>query len=216
MGRGEGRPQARRRGLDQNWRWLHLGLAGYGRDQGKALHGWEVAREKITSGTYDLVILDEFTYLLDFGWLDTGDFIGIDGRLFKTNTGETTVEAHDITMLTKSLQPLPEKWHGLTDVEKRYRQRYLDLISNDDIQTIFRTRSRVISTMRRLLDERGYIEVATPILNPTAGGASARVCLAGFQAKRSQYQNSTRMFFISTYTIFCTRNMFLIKAQGIG
>ena len=107
-------------------------------------------------------------------YFDIGDFIGIDGRLFKTNTGETTVEASEITMLTKSLQPLPEKWHGLTDVEKRYRQRYLDLISNDDAQKIFKIRSKVITEMRRLLDERDFIEVSTPILNPTAGGASAK------------------------------------------
>ncbi len=119
----------------------------------------------------DLLGEDEYAFFKDF---DIGDFIGIDGRLFKTNTGEITVEAHKITMLTKSLQPLPEKWHGLTDVEKRYRQRYLDLISNDDIQAIFRVRSRVITTMRRLLDERSFIEVSTPILNPTAGGALAK------------------------------------------
>jgi len=119
----------------------------------------------------DLLGEDKYAYFKDF---DTGDFIGIDGRLFKTNTGETTVEAHEITMLTKSLQPLPEKWHGLTDVEKRYRQRYLDLISNDDIQAIFKIRSLVITVMRRLLDERNFIEVSTPILNPTAGGATAK------------------------------------------
>ncbi|MFC1950877.1 lysine--tRNA ligase [Chloroflexota bacterium] len=119
----------------------------------------------------DILGEDKYAFFKDF---DTGDFIGIDGRLFKTNTGEITVEAHEITMLTKSLQPLPEKWHGLTDVEKRYRQRYLDLISNDDIQQIFRVRSQVITAMRRLLDERCFIEVSTPILNPTAGGASAK------------------------------------------
>jgi len=119
----------------------------------------------------DLLGEDKYAFFKDF---DTGDFIGINGRLFITNTGEITIEAHEITMLTKSLQPLPEKWHGLTDVEKRYRQRYLDLISNDDIQAIFRVRSRVITAMRRLLDERGFIEVSTPILNPTAGGASAK------------------------------------------
>jgi lysyl-tRNA synthetase class 2 len=119
----------------------------------------------------DLLGEDKYDFFKDF---DIGDFIGIDGRLFKTQTGEITVEAREITMLTKSLQPLPEKWHGLTDVEKRYRQRYLDLISNDDIRAIFKTRSQVIKAMRRLLDERGFIEVSTPILNPTAGGASAK------------------------------------------
>jgi lysyl-tRNA synthetase class 2 len=114
---------------------------------------------------------DKYDFFKDF---DIGDFIGIDGRLFKTQTGEITVEAREITMLTKALQPLPEKWHGLTAVEKRYRQRYLDLISNDDIQAIFKTRSQIVTAMRRLLDERGFIEVSTPILNPTAGGASAK------------------------------------------
>jgi len=114
---------------------------------------------------------DTYVFFKDF---DIGDFIGINGRLFKTQTGEITVEAHVISMLTKSLQPLPEKWHGLTDVEKRYRQRYLDLISNDDIQAIFRVRSRVVTAMRHYLDKRSFIEVSTPILNPTAGGASAK------------------------------------------
>lgn len=119
----------------------------------------------------DILGEDKYAYFKDF---DTGDFIGIDGRLFRTNSGEITVEANEITMLTKSLQPLPEKWHGLTDVEKRYRQRYLDLISNEDIATIFRIRSQVITAMRRLLDERGFVEVSTPILNPTVGGATAK------------------------------------------
>jgi lysyl-tRNA synthetase class 2 len=106
--------------------------------------------------------------------IDIGDIIGVTGRIFRTRAGEISIEAKDFTMLAKSLQPLPEKWHGLVDVEKRYRQRYLDLISNEEIKVLFRTRSRVISAVRLFLDERGFIEVETPVLQPIAGGALAR------------------------------------------
>ena len=107
-------------------------------------------------------------------YVDLGDFIGIAGNLFKTRTGELTVNVKDFKFLTKSLHPLPEKWHGLKDVEVRYRQRYLDLISNPEIKEIFLTRSRIIKLMRKFLDERDFIEVETPILHPIAGGAAAR------------------------------------------
>ena len=106
--------------------------------------------------------------------LDIGDFVGVTGGLFKTRSGETTVNVSDFSLLAKSLQPLPEKWHGLVDVEKRYRQRYLDLISNDETKDLFLTRSRIIAAMRRFLDNRGFIEMETPILQPIAGGARAR------------------------------------------
>lgn len=106
--------------------------------------------------------------------LDVGDIIGVSGCPFRTHTGEATIEVAGLVLLAKSLQPLPEKWHGLTDVEKRYRQRYLDLISSAEVNNIFATRSRVVSSMRRFLDERGFIEVETPILQPHAGGAMAR------------------------------------------
>jgi lysyl-tRNA synthetase class 2 len=106
--------------------------------------------------------------------LDLGDFIGVEGRLFKTKTGEITLDVSDFILLSKSLQPFPEKWHGLVDVEKRYRQRYLDLISNRETKHIFTIRGKVISAMRRFLDERGFIEVETPILQPFAAGALAR------------------------------------------
>ncbi|MFH1761275.1 MAG: amino acid--tRNA ligase-related protein, partial [bacterium] len=109
-----------------------------------------------------------------FKLIDIGDIIGVHGRPFLTRTGEPTIEVTDLTILCKSLKPLPEKWHGLTDVEKRYRQRYLDLISSDEVKTIFRTRSRIISAMRRFLDELGFIEVETPILQSHAGGAMAK------------------------------------------
>ena len=117
-------------------------------------------------------VLGEETYGLveDF---DIGDFMGVTGSLFATRTGETTVNASSVTMLAKALEPLPEKWHGLADVEKRYRQRYLDLISNPSARHTFLTRTRVIAAMRRFLDSRGFIEVETPILQPVAGGARA-------------------------------------------
>ncbi|TET38115.1 MAG: lysine--tRNA ligase [Dehalococcoidia bacterium] len=105
---------------------------------------------------------------------DIGDILGVSGRIFRTKSGEVTLEASDFSLLSKSLQPLPEKWHGLTDVEKRYRQRYLDLISNEEVGRIFAVRSRAIASMRRFLDGRGFVEVETPVLHPTAGGALAR------------------------------------------
>lgn len=114
--------------------------------------------------------------------LDLGDFIGVRGGLFKTRTGEITVGASDFTILAKALQPLPEKWHGLVDVEKRYRQRYLDLISNEETRGIFLKRSHIISAMRRFLDGRGFIEVETPVFQPIAGGARAHPFVTHHQA----------------------------------
>jgi len=105
---------------------------------------------------------------------DIGDFVGVEGRLFRTRTGEVTVEVQHFHMLAKSLKPLPEKWHGLRDVETRYRQRYVDLIVNQDVRRVFTTRTRIISAMRRFFDERGFLEVETPILQPIYGGAMAR------------------------------------------
>jgi len=105
---------------------------------------------------------------------DVGDIIGVNGSVFETHAGEVTLKVSDLTLLAKSLHPLPEKWHGLTDVEKRYRQRYLDLISNEEVGRIFVLRSRAISAIRRFLDTRGFIEVETPVLHPAAGGALAR------------------------------------------
>ena len=94
--------------------------------------------------------------------------------MFKTNRGETTVKAESITFLTKSLRPLPEKFHGLKDVELRYRKRYLDLIMNPDVKETFILRSRIIAAIRRFLDERGFLEVETPTMHAIAGGAAAR------------------------------------------
>ncbi len=109
-----------------------------------------------------------------FQEMDIGDFIGVSGTLFRTHTGEVTVKCSDFTLLAKSLEPLPEKWHGLVDSEKRYRQRYLDLISNQDVKSRFEMRSRIITTMRFFLDKRGFVEVETPVLLPVASGATAR------------------------------------------
>jgi len=109
-----------------------------------------------------------------FGILDIGDIIGVQGTVFKTKTGETTVKVQNLEVLTKSLYPLPEKFHGLKDVELRYRQRYVDLIMNDDVKETFILRSKIIQSMRRYLDSRGYLEVETPTLHAIAGGATAR------------------------------------------
>ncbi|MBW5449000.1 lysine--tRNA ligase [Cohnella sp. CFH 77786] len=109
-----------------------------------------------------------------FDLLDIGDMVGVEGVVFKTKTGETSVKVRELTVLTKSLLPLPDKFHGLKDVETRYRQRYVDLIVNPEVQKTFITRSRIIQSMRRYLDSRGYLEVETPTLHAIAGGASAR------------------------------------------
>jgi lysyl-tRNA synthetase class 2 len=106
--------------------------------------------------------------------LDTGDLVGVSGTVFRTRTGEDTVEVGSFALLAKALRPPPEKWHGLRDVEIRYRQRYLDLIAGEESRRIFRIRTRAISSMRRFLDERGFMEVETPLLHAVAGGALAR------------------------------------------
>lgn len=106
--------------------------------------------------------------------LDLGDFIGVEGPVFATKTGEVTLRVHKLTLVAKALRPLPEKWHGLQDEDAIYRQRYLDLISNEDSRKVFQLRSRIISTIRRYLDEQDFMEVETPILQAEAGGAAAR------------------------------------------
>jgi lysyl-tRNA synthetase class 2 len=109
-----------------------------------------------------------------FKRFDIGDFVGVEGAIFKTKTGELTVRAEAVTLLTKSLRPLPEKWHGLKDRETRYRQRYVDLVVNQDVREVFRFRSRLIQTIRHFLDARGFLEVETPMMQPIPGGAAAR------------------------------------------
>ncbi|WP_376739703.1 lysine--tRNA ligase [Bacillus canaveralius] len=109
-----------------------------------------------------------------FDTTDLGDIVGITGTLFKTKVGELSVKAESFELLTKSLRPLPDKFHGLKDVEQRYRQRYLDLIMSQESKTTFIARSRIIQSMRRYLDDHGYLEVETPMMHSIAGGASAR------------------------------------------
>ena len=105
---------------------------------------------------------------------DIGDIVGITGFVFKTKTGEISIHAKELTLLTKSLRPLPEKFHGLKDTDLRYRQRYVDLIVNPEVKETFEKRTKIIKEMRRILDEKGYMEVETPILQTIAGGASAK------------------------------------------
>jgi len=106
--------------------------------------------------------------------LDLGDHIGVSGYLFRTRTGELTVHVEEITFLSKDLLPLPEKWHGLTDVELRYRQRYVDLVMNPEVREVFMKRSRLVQSLRRTFDSHGFVEVETPMMQPIAGGAVAR------------------------------------------
>ncbi len=106
--------------------------------------------------------------------LDLGDHVGVSGYLFRTRTGELSVHVEEITFLSKDLLPLPEKWHGLTDVELRYRQRYVDLVMNPEVREVFVKRTKLVQSMRRTLDAHGFIEVETPMMQPIAGGAVAK------------------------------------------
>ncbi len=119
----------------------------------------------------DMVGVDLFKFLDN---LDIGDFVGMKGETFKTRTGEETVIVKELRMLAKSLRMLPEKWHGLKDVETRYRQRYVDLIVNEDVKKVFVARSRIVSEIRRFLDERGFLEVETPMMQSMPGGAAGK------------------------------------------
>ncbi|MEO0205369.1 MAG: lysine--tRNA ligase [candidate division WOR-3 bacterium] len=114
---------------------------------------------------------DKFSF---FENIDIGDFVGVEGKVFKTRTGEITILVEKFVLLAKSLRPLPEKWHGLKDIEIRYRKRYLDLISNTEVREIFKKRSQFISLLRDFFNGRGFLEVETPVLQPIYGGASAR------------------------------------------
>lgn len=118
----------------------------------------------------DAVGDDAYARLAD---IDLGDFLQVSGTLMRTRTGEITVEARRFGVIAKALRPPPEKWHGLEDIEIRYRQRYLDLMANEKVRDIFRTRAAIISGIRSFLDERGYLEVETPVLQAEAGGAAA-------------------------------------------
>lgn len=119
----------------------------------------------------DAIGEDEYA---EFKHYDLGDIVGIKGEVFRTQKGEISIKAHEVTLLSKSLQILPEKYHGLKDTDTRYRQRYLDLIVNPEVKDTFIARSKIIKEIRNVLDNRGYLEVETPVLNTISGGASAR------------------------------------------
>ncbi|MCU1306937.1 MAG: Lysine--tRNA ligase [Acidobacteriaceae bacterium] len=141
-----------------------MGKAGFAHLQGsgKRIQIY-VKKDAVGEGGFEL-----------FKLLDLGDSIGVRGHLFRTKTNELSVRVEEIFFLSKALLPLPEKWHGLTDVELRYRQRYLDLIANEKSREVFVARARIIQELRRFLDARGYIEVETPMMHPLPGGAAAR------------------------------------------
>jgi len=143
------------------------------REHGKATFA-HIQDEKGTIQVYlNVDSVGEEGYEL-FGLTDIGDFIGVEGTVFRTRRGEVTVALQNFHMLTKSLLPLPEKWHGLKDVELRYRQRYLDLIVNTEVKETFVLRSKIMQELRSLLNQKGFLEVETPMMSTIAGGASAR------------------------------------------
>ncbi len=122
-----------------------------------------IRRDDVGSERFDLI-----------SKLDVGDFVGVDGSVFRTKRGEISVHARQVDILSKAMRPLPEKFHGLTNVEMRYRQRYVDLIVNPDVRSVFVTRSKIIQAMREFLENKGFLEVETPTLHTVAGGAAAR------------------------------------------
>jgi lysyl-tRNA synthetase, class II len=156
------KPRVRMAGRIQTIR--HMGKAGFMHlmQSGERLQVY-VRKDAVPEADYAL-----------FQGFDAGDIVGVDGYLFRTRTGELSVHAEKLTFLSKILLALPEKWHGLEDVEIRYRQRYLDLIANPESQKIFVTRAKIISSLRRQLEGRGFVEVETPMMQPVYGGATAR------------------------------------------
>jgi len=155
---------------------LHVSIAGrlmIRRGHGKAAFGVIQDRTGNVQIYAKLDVLGEALYEV-FELLDLGDFLGVEGTVFRTNRGEITVLAERIEMLSKSLRPLPEKWHGLKDIETRYRQRYLDLIVNPEIRDTFVARSKIVHALRKYLEDRGFLEVETPTLHAVASGANAR------------------------------------------
>lgn len=143
------------------------------RGHGKASFGVLADRSGNIQIYFKLDVLGEEKYS-QFKLLDIGDIIGLSGKVFRTKRGELTVRVEDFDLLSKSLRPLPEKFHGLKDVEIRYRQRYLDLIMNPEVKNTFLKRTEIIKSMRKYLDDRNFVEVETPILSTIAGGAAAR------------------------------------------
>ena len=157
-------PEARVRIAGRVMTIRHMGKAGFAHLQqnGERL---QIYVKKDAVGERDFAL---------FKMLDIGDIAGVEGYLFRTRTGELSVHAEKIEFLSKTLLSMPEKWHGLEDVETRYRQRYLDLIANPEVRKVFVTRARLIASLRRQLETRGFIEVETPMMQPLYGGAAAR------------------------------------------
>ncbi len=149
-----------------------------GRLMAKRGHGKVVFADlRDSTGKIQLYIKSDYVQAEKFKLLDNievADFIGVSGELFKTHTGELTVKVFEYIVLSKALRPLPEKWHGLKDVEARYRQRYLDLISNEEVKKVFIQRCRIIRFIRNYLENKGFLEVETPMMHPIAGGAAGR------------------------------------------
>ena len=143
------------------------------RDFGKASFIQIQDRKGRIQAYFQKNILGDHAFQL-FKKLDIGDFVGFEGKVFRTKTGELTLQVQHFQLLVKSLRPLPEKWHGLTDVEIRYRHRYLDLIANPRVKEIFLTRIQAIQMIRDFFTRRGFIEVETPMLHPIPGGATAK------------------------------------------
>ena len=150
-----------------------------GRIMAKRKHGKSVFSDmRAESAKIQIYVKSDFTgeeaFELFNTCIDIGDIIGVSGELFKTRTGEPTLKAERFVMLSKSLKPLPEKWHGLKDVETRYRHRYIDLIANHEIREVFKKRSSIIKQIRSILDSKGYLEVETPMMHSIAGGAAGK------------------------------------------
>ncbi len=175
--RWDGR-ESRIRNEELRTRELGSDVVAAGRIMGWREHGKIIFADLIDeSGKIQLVFKSDQLPVTNYqllALLDLGDFIGVSGKLFQTDAGELSIEVKDLTLLSKSLRPLPEKHEGLKDVETRYRRRYLDLLVNPEVKKVFQTRSKIISAMRKFLDERGFLEVETPTLQSIYGGALAR------------------------------------------
>ena len=161
-------------------------VAVAGRVMVKRLHGGsafadlqDVAGRLQLFASREILGVERFDAFAD---LDPGDIVGARGPMFHTRRGEPSVEVHEFELLTKAMRPLPDKWHGLKDVEIRYRQRYVDLIANEPVRDVCRTRTNIISAIRRLYDERGFMEVETPVLQEVPGGGHARPFLTHHNA----------------------------------
>jgi lysyl-tRNA synthetase class 2 len=159
-----------------------------GRITAKRLHGKVLFMDlRDVGGRIQLYVKADFVGKEKFSLLeqdvDIADFLYVRGELFKTHTGEPTVKVEDFTIISKALRPLPEKWHGLKDVETRYRQRYLDLVANEEVRKVFVARSKITKCIREFLDSRGFLEVETPMMHNIPGGAAGRP----FKTRHNEY-----------------------------